>query len=269
MALLILSLSLILAPACFARHRILLIATTTSTDNTGLLDYLAPQFQKDTGIELKWVAVGTGKALALGRNCDVSALLVHAPQAEKHFIKANYGIKRTPIMYNDFVIIGPNSDLANIKGNNATNALKKIAETNSIFISRGDDSGTNKKEKQLWQKAKITPPKKSSWYLQSGQGMMATIGVTNEKNGYTLTDRGTYIKYAANHDGKPSLIILTQNDKALKNQYSLITINPKRCENTKYNSAKQFRKWLVSKKTQANIDNYKLLNKTLFIANAK
>jgi tungstate transport system substrate-binding protein len=251
----------------FANTKSLLLATTTSVDNTGLLNYLAPKFKKDTGLELKWVAVGSGEALQLGKNCDADALLVHDPIMERRYVKSGYGIKRTKIMYNDFVIIGPKNDPAKIKNKSVINALQSIAAEQSIFVSRGDNSGTYEKEKQLWQIAKIHLPQKSTWHIQSGQGMMATIYMAAEKHGYTLTDRGTFIKYAANHS-YPSLIILVQNDKILFNQYSLILVDPKRCKNINTKSAEQFRNWLIAKPTQTTIANYKLLDKRLFIPNA-
>lgn len=265
---LIIFLSLLTFTNTFASTKTLLLATTTSVDNTGLLNYLAPKFKKDTGIELKWVAVGSGKALQLGKNCDVGALLVHDPVMEKQYIKSGYGIKRTKIMYNDFVIIGPKNDPAKIKNLPVTNVLQNIATKQVPFVSRGDNSGTFEKEKQLWHQAKINLPNKSTWYIQSGQGMMATIYMAAEKHGYTLTDRGTFIKYAANYHNRPPLIILVHKDKFLFNQYSIILVNPKHCKNINVNLAEQFRNWLIAKPTQTIIANYKLLDKRLFIPNA-
>jgi len=267
-ALLIVFSFLIMFTNISANSKILLLATTTSVDNTGLLNYLAPKFKKDTGTELKWVAVGSGKALQLGRNCDADALLVHDPVMERQYIKSGYGIKRTKIMYNDFVIIGPKNDPAKIKNLPVINALQNIATKQAPFVSRGDNSGTYEKEKQLWCKAKINLPNKSTWYIQSGQGMMATIYMAAEKHGYTLTDRGTFIKYAANYHNRPPLIILVHKDKFLFNQYSIILVNPKHCKNVNIKLAEQFRNWLIAKPTQTTIANYKLLNKRLFIPNA-
>ena len=178
-----------------AENQNLMMATTTSTDNTGLLDYLIPHFEKETGIHLKWTATGTGKALKLGQKCDVDVLLVHAPPAEKIYIANGYGKDRREIMYNDFVIIGPENDPAGIKGKRISDALIAIKSCQAMFMSRGDDSGTHKKEKQLWQKSNIPLPDKENWYVQTGQGMLATINVAQERDGYTMTDRGTYIKY--------------------------------------------------------------------------
>ncbi len=247
----------------------LMMATTTSTDNTGLLDELAPEFQKDTGIELKWTATGTGKALELGKNCDVDVLLVHAPPAEKRFIADGYGTARTEIMYNDFVIIGPASDPAGIKGKSVGGAFKGIAEDKAAFVSRGDDSGTHKKEKALWLAADMEVPDKADWYLQAGQGMMATITMAEERSGYTMTDRGTYIKYESNKGGDAPLKILVEADEVLLNQYSVIPVSPKNCPNVQHDLAVKFANWMASDRAQQFIGDFKLLGKQLFTPNAK
>jgi tungstate transport system substrate-binding protein len=256
-------------PAMAAGKKVLLMATTTSTDNTGLLDYLAPYFTKATGIELKWTAVGTGKALKLGQNCDVDVLLVHAPPAEKIYVKKGYGVNRRQVMYNDFVIIGPPSDPAGIKGKRVVDAMNAIRDKEAVFTSRGDNSGTNKKEIILWKATGKPLPEKQSWYVQTGQGMLATINITAERHGYTMTDRGTYIKYAANMKGNPPLKILVEGDPILLNQYSVIAVNPKRCPNVKYDLAMTFSNWMASPKTQKLIHDFKLLGKQLFVPNAK
>jgi len=246
-----------------------LLATTTSTDNTGLLDYLAPKFEKDTGMELKWTAVGTGKALELGRNCDADALLVHAPKAEKRYVENGYGVDRTQVMYNDFIIIGPESDPANVKGLKVQQALRRIEAKGADFASRGDDSGTHKNELQLWQAASDGAPAGESWYIETGQGMMSTIRVATEKGAYTMADRGTYIKYADNFDGEPPLKVLVEGDKILFNQYSAMAVNPERCDNVNYEAAQEFIDWITSEYTQNAIDDYELLGKTLFTPNAQ
>ena len=248
---------------------ILMMATTISTDNTGLLDHLAPMFQKDTSIELKWTAVGTGKALKMGQNCDVDVLLVHAPAAEKRYVADGYGVDRRGVMYNDFVIIGPPNDTAGIKGMKLVGAMKTIAEKGALFVSRGDNSGTNKKEISLWKIAGLSVPDKESWYLQTGQGMIKTILVAEERKGYTMTDRGTYIKYEANKKGYPPLKILVQGDPSLFNQYSVMAVNPTRCRNVKHELATKFADWITSPKIQEVIGAYKLLGKKLFTPNAK
>jgi len=259
---------LIVSPA-YSEKPVLIMATTTSTDNTGLLDYLAPYFIQQTGIDLKWTAVGTGKALEFGRQCDVDVLLVHAPAAEKKYVEDGYGINRREIMYNDFIIIGPDSDSAGIKGKTIVNALREIAGKKAVFMSRGDNSGTNKKEMFLWKESRLEIPDKESWYVQTGQGMLATINITAERDGYTMTDRGTYIKYAANMDGNPQLKIMVEGDKILMNQYSVLAISKKNCKTAQYDLAMKFSDWMAGKGTQALIQKFTLLGKPLFTPNAR
>lgn len=247
----------------------LMMATTTSTDNTGLLDELAPIFEKETGIKLKWTAVGTGKALKLGENCDVDVLLVHAPDAEKKYVAVGYGVGRREIMYNDFVIVGHPNDPAKIKGMKVVDAVKAIANAGATFISRGDNSGTNNKEISLWKMACKSVPDQETWYVQIGQGMIKTIMVAEEHNGYTMTDRGTYIKYEANNKGCPPLKILVEGDPCLFNQYSVILVNPDRCTSVRYDLAKRFAEWIISPNIQRQIGEFRLLEKQLFTPNAK
>lgn len=251
-----------------ADEKQLLLATTTSTDNTGLLDEIVPMFTKATGIEMKWVATGTGKALKLGENCDADVLMVHAPPAEQKYVEAGYGINRREIMYNDFVIIGPADNPAGVTRDNVCASLKAIADSKSVFASRGDNSGTNKKELSLWTNCNLDVLQQEEWYMQTGQGMLATINIAAERKGYTMTDRGTFIKYEANHNGNPPLVILVEGDKSLLNQYSVIEVNPARCPNVKNDIAKKFGDWLVSKEGQEAIGNFRLLDKQLFTPNA-
>ena len=259
----------VLPASSSAEEKMLMMATTTSTDNTGLLDYLAPKFKEATGIELKWTATGTGKALKLGQNCDVDILMVHAPPAEKKFVADGFGIDRHEIMYNDFVIIGPASDPAGIKGKSIKDAFAMLKAKQAVFTSRGDNSGTHKKELSLWKAANLPVPEKESWYVQTGQGMLATINIAAERNGYTMTDRGTYIKYESNLKGNPPLKILVEGDAVLLNQYSVIAVNPKHCNKAKYDTAKQFIKWITGPEAQQLIKDFKLLGKPLFTPNAK
>ena len=247
----------------------LLMATTTSTDNTGLLDYLIPAFTQDTGIELKWVATGTGKALKLGQHCDVDVLMVHAPPAEKKYIANGFGTDRREIMYNDFVIIGPAADPAGIKGAKINAALAAIKSKQAVFVSRGDNSGTNKKEKLLWKAAAIAQPEKERWYIQTGQGMLSTINVAAERDGYTMTDRGTYIKYEATKKGNPPLKILVADDPILLNQYSVMTVNPGNCKNVKVATARIFADWITGPAAQEKIGAFRLMGKQLFTPNAR
>ncbi|MCP3951573.1 MAG: solute-binding protein [Desulfobacterales bacterium] len=258
-----------LAATAWAGGGQLMMATTTSTDNTGLLDYLIPEFIKETGIELKWVATGTGKALKLGQNCDVDVLMVHAPPAEKKYVANGFGMDRREIMYNDFVIIGPAADPAGIKGRKINAALAAVKAKKAVFVSRGDNSGTNKKEKLLWKAAAIQLPEKERWYVQTGQGMLATINVTAERGGYTMTDRGTYIKYEANLKGNPPLKILVEGDAILLNQYSVMTVNPGNCKNVKVKLAGEFADWMTSASAQKKISDFRLMGKQLFTPNAK
>jgi tungstate transport system substrate-binding protein len=247
----------------------LMMATTTSTDNTGLLDYLAPEFSKATGIELKWTAVGTGKALKLGQHCDVDLVMVHAPGAEKKYLDAGHGIDRREVMFNDFVIIGPPADPAGIKGTDVKGALEAVAKKSAFFISRGDNSGTNKKEIGLWKSTGAAVPEKESWYVQTGQGMLASINIAAQKNGYTMTDRGTFIKYAHNHGGKPPLVVLVEGDVILKNQYSVMLVNPDRCTKVQTELARKFCDWICDAPAQKRIGDFRLMGKQLFTPNAK
>jgi tungstate transport system substrate-binding protein len=248
---------------------VLRMATTTSTDNTGLLDYLAPVFKADTGIELQWVAVGTGKALALGKNCDVDVLLVHAPAAEMKYVEEGSGVGRTELMYNDFIFIGPPADPAGLKGKSVKEALGVIASKKAPFASRGDNSGTHKKELELWKHAQLAVPDKETWYIQTGQGMLNTINIAAERDAYTMTDRGTFIKYESNWKGKPPLVILVEGDPSLRNQYSALAVNPQKCSNVKYDLAKKYIAWMASKKAQKLIGDFQLMGKQLFVPNAK
>ncbi|MDO9509378.1 MAG: substrate-binding domain-containing protein [Thermovirgaceae bacterium] len=248
---------------------VLRMATTTSTDNTGLLDVLAPEFLKDTGIEIQWVSVGTGKALELGKNKDVDVLLVHAPVDEKKFVEDGYGVNRREVMYNDFVIIGPPSDPAMVRGKTVKEAFTAIAAGKIPFASRGDKSGTHVMELDLWKKAGVAQPEKEKWYIQTGQGMLNTINIAAERDAYTLTDRGTFIKYEDNHKGNPPLVIIVEGDDALFNQYSVIAVNPAGGEHIRYDLALKFSDWMRSKKIQKMIGDFSLLGKRLFTANAK
>ena len=260
--------ALLFPVAALAEKPVLMMATTTSTDNTGLLDELKPLFEAETGITLRWTAIGTGKALKMGQNCDVDVLLVHAPGAEKKYVAEGYGVERTQLMYNDFVIIGPPSDPAGVKGMDVAGALKTMAEKKAPFCSRGDNSGTNKKEISLWKSAGMDVPDKAAWYIQTGQGMLKTINIAAEKDAYTMTDRGTYIKYEAKHNGNAPLKVLVEGDNVLFNQYSALAVNPKRCPDVKKELADAFITWMAKPATQEKIGAFRLLGKQLFTPNA-
>jgi tungstate transport system substrate-binding protein len=263
----LLAASLVLAISIQAKDA-LMMATTTSTDNTGLLDYLAPKFEKETGTLLKWIATGTGKALKMGGNCDVDILFVHAPASEKKFLATGFGVDRQQVMYNDFVIIGPKKDPAMVEGMNPSDALQKIKSNKSKFFSRGDNSGTNKKELSLWKNAKVDTKAESSWYVQTGQGMLRTINMAHEKDGYTMTDRGTWIKYMSQKGEKNTMKVVVEGDKTLLNQYSVVTINKEKCSNVQPKLAKKFTNWVVLPSTQKITADFRLLGQALFIPNA-
>ena len=201
----------------------MILATTTSTVDTGLLDVLVPMFEERTGYIVKTISVGTGQALKLGENGEADVLLVHAPESEKPLVESGAVINRQLVMHNDYVIIGPPDDPAGVKGTaTAAEGLKKIAEAEAIFISRGDDSGTHKKERSLWAAAGVEPG--GQWYQETGQGMGATINVANEKLGYTLTDRGTYLAHKKNID----LEVVLEGDTPLLNIYHVMQVNPEK-----------------------------------------
>ncbi|SRR5574344_448209 len=265
----VLGLGISLIAALGLNAEVLMMATTTSTDDTGLLDSLAPKYEKDTGNSLKWVATGTGKALKMGENCDVDVLLVHSPAAEKKYIDAGFGVNRQEVMYNDFIIVGPKNDPIKIEGMTTADAFKKIEDEKVIFVSRGDSSGTHNKEISVWEKVVQNVPEKESWYLQSGQGMITTINMAAEKNGYTLTDRGTWIKYESQKGDNNPMKLVVENDNVLFNQYSVISVNKDRCKNVKLDLANEFGNWIVSDDVQKFIADFKLLDKALFTPNAK
>jgi len=260
---------LLLAGAAVAQDKVLLMATTTSTEDTGLLNVLAPEFKKASGIELRWTATGTGKALKLGENCDVDVLMVHAPDAEKKFVADGFGLGRREIMYNDFVIVGPAADPAGVKGRSVKQALEALAAKKAGFVSRGDKSGTHMMELELWKAAGLAVPEKEPWYAQAGQGMMATITIAAEKNGYTLADRGTYIKYENTLGGNPPLKILVEGDQTLLNQYAVIAVNPAKCPKAKLDLAQAFSAWIAGAEGQKAIRDFKVMGKPLFTPNAK
>jgi len=238
---------------------VLRMATTTSTENSGLLKVILPGFEARSGLEVQVLAVGTGQALRLGCNGDVDVVLVHAPAAEQKFVDDGCGVNRRPVMYNDFVIIGPPADPAGVaKSGDAADALARIATSRSIFVSRGDDSGTNKKELALWQKAGITPS--GSWYREAGQGMGKVLQITGELDGYTLTDRGTWLAYHA----KSPLKILYEKDPALYNPYAVIAVNPERYPDANYTGAMAFSDWITSREGQRMIADYRIDGEALF-----
>ena len=215
--------------------------------------------------------MGTGKALRLGANCDVDVLLVHAPEAEKRFMASGYGLERREVMYNDFVLVGPPQDPAHVRGLPVVAALKRIAQKKALFVSRGDDSGTHKRELSLWQRAGLNPKnfERQGWYWETGQGMLATLRVAAEKGGYTLTDRGTFIRFLASEGKRPRLVVLVSGGDELRNQYSVIVVNPSRCPNVREEYARIFVSWLTSPAVQREIGAFRVLGKRLFVPNAR
>jgi len=245
--------------SCSRSPRALRMATTTSTENSGLLDRLLPPFEKACNADVQVIAVGTGKALKLGENGDVDILMVHAPAAEKEFVANGHGTGRLEFMYNDFIILGPESDPAGVSGmENAAAALAKIAAEKQAFISRGDDSGTHKKERSLWAAAGVDP--EGSWYLETGRGMGATLTMTNEKQAYTLTDRGTYLSMI----DKLSIVPLVQGGEELYNVYSVIPVNPDKHGDINNGMAKQFIEWIATPEAQEIIAGYTVSGRLLF-----
>lgn len=242
------------APATAAqpKQKNIIMATTTSTQDSGLLDVLLPVFEKKTGYFVKTIAVGSGQAMAMGQKGEADVLLVHSPAAEKKFIAEGYGINRRLVMHNDYIIVGPKADPAGIKGvKSAVEAFKKIAAANAIFMSRGDNSGTNSKEKEIWKTAGIKA-EGQKWYQQTGLGMGQTLSVAAEKKAYTLADRGTYLALKKNL----GLDILSEGDAILLNIYHVIEVNPAKWPKVNAAGAKAFADFMVSKQTQKVIKTF-------------
>lgn len=242
-----------------ANEERLILATTTSTDNSGLLDVLIPPFEKKYDVKVDIVSVGTGKAIALAQNGDADIILVHARAAEEEFVAAGYGVNRRDVMYNDFIILGPKADSAGIRGmNDVRSAFTKISKQKAQFVSRGDDSGTHKKELSVWNHAEITP--KGKWYLEVGQGMGASLNIANEKQAYILTDRGTYLAYKDQLD----LEIMVQGDPVLYNPYGIIPVNPACHPHVNYQMAMAFVGYITSQTGQKIIRDFTNYGNRLF-----
>jgi tungstate transport system substrate-binding protein len=244
----------------------IIVQSTTSTQNSGLYDVLLPQFTAGSGIEVRVVAVGTGQAIKNARNCDGDVLLVHAKPAEEAFVAAGFGVARSDVMYNDFIVVGPPADPAGITGSHdAKSALTAIKAAAAPFASRGDDSGTNKKELALWQAAGIDPSADSGgWYRETGSGMGATLNVATGMNAYTMTDRATWIAFG----NKGDFAIMVEGDAEMFNQYGVILVNPERCPNVKAKAGQVFIDWILSDEGQAGIAAYKRDGQQLFFPNA-
>lgn len=265
-----LTLALIMALVCsitaFAQEK-LILSTTTSTYETGLLDYLLKPFEKENNCTVQCLSLGTGKAIEVAKNGDADVILVHARADEDKFVAEGWGVNRQDVMYNDFLIMGPKEDPAKIKGNkSATEALKLIASAKQTFVSRGDESGTHKKEKGFWKKLGITPVStQDTWYMESGQGMAATLKIADEKNGYVMVDRATYNF----QKDKTRLVLLMEGDDQLLNPYGIIAVNPAKYKHVKYDLATKLTNFMISDRGQKMIADYKINGLQLYIPNHK
>ena len=250
------------AGAAHAETQGITVASTTSTQNSGLFDYLLPKFAADTGIEVRVVAVGTGQAIRIATNGDADVLLVHHPASERKFVADGFGLARHPVMHNDFVLVGPADDPAGIRGTgDIAAALRSIGEREQVFVSRGDDSGTHKKELELWAAAAFDPsPASGAWYRESGSGMGATLNVASAMAGYTLTDRASWVSFG----NKGELEILVEGDTRLHNPYAAIVVNSERHPHVHAGEAQAFVDWLISARGQAAIAAYRVDGQQLF-----
>lgn len=273
----------------FAADKVLSMSTTTSTQSSGLLDVLLPEFKKDTGIDVKVMAKGTGAAIRDGVDGNVDVIFVHDPAREEKFVADGFGTKRYYVMYNDFLLIGPAADPAGAKSADAPQAMKKIAMSEAVFVSRGDDSGTHAKEQELWKGSglplreedtifkakdkdvtfKTVRPEAMKMYMSIGQGMGKTLTFAEEKQGYTLTDRGTYVQYKYGRPEGLDLEPISEGDTTLFNPYGVIPVNPEKHPHVRFDLADTFAKWLVSARGQQVIADYKLLDNQLFFPDAK
>ncbi len=260
----VLSVFLISVPTYAAEMR---LAVTTSFNNSGLSDLLLPEIKQDLELDVRLLVVGTGQALKLGRAGDVDAILVHSKKAEEEFVREGFGTHRREIMYNDFVVIGPNNDPAKVSGSkNMADVLQKISEAKSLFVSRGDDSGTHRKEIALWKSIGLDPESfESSWYRSVGSGMGASLNIASGMLTYIISDRASWLKFK----NKGDLKLLFAGDPTLFNQYAYLPVNPEKHDHVKSDLAKKLEAWLVSEKAQKMIANYKINGETLFTPNAK
>ena len=248
--------------AASGESRKITVASTTSTQNSGLFEWLLPQFTAESGIEVQVVAVGTGQAIRIATNGDADLLLVHHEASERKFVADGLGLERHPIMHNDFVLVGPGADPAGIGGmSDIATALRRIGEGEQVFVSRGDDSGTHKKELELWSASGFDPqPASGSWYRESGSGMGATLNTASAMNGYTLSDRASWVSFG----NKGDFEILVEGDPRLHNPYAAIVVNPKKHPHVKVKEAQAFVDWLISAQGQAAIAAFRVDGQQLF-----
>ena len=250
-----------------ASERFIVVASTTSTENSGLYSFVLPRFSEQTGIEVRVVAVGTGQALHIAQNGDADVLLVHHRPSEDQFISQGYGVTRYDLMYNDYILVGPRDDPASVlSAANVIGAVQRIATNKSLFISRGDDSGTHKKELELWNQSGIDTTKAGNgWYQETGRGMGGTLNMASALDAYTLSDRATWLKFG----NKGRLDILFQSDPPLFNPYGIILVNPEKHPHIKTRDGQTFIEWMLSETGQALIANYRILGQQAFFPTAK
>jgi tungstate transport system substrate-binding protein len=254
----------LLALPAAAQERSIVMASTTSTEQSGLFAHLLPAFKQARNIDVKVVALGTGQALDMGRRGDADVLFVHDQAAEEKFVAEGYGLERRPVMYNDFIIVGPKGDPAGAKGNDLARALQRLAASGTPFVSRGDKSGTHAAELRYWMAADIDAPAGSPGYKACGCGMGQALNMASSMDGYTLTDRGTWLSFK----NRGELVVLVEGDRRLFNQYGVIVINPARHPHAKRDLAQAFADWVVSAEGQARIASYRIGGQQLFFPNA-
>ncbi|WP_245598121.1 substrate-binding domain-containing protein [Ottowia thiooxydans] len=253
------------APVAQAQDKFIVMASTTSTEQSGLFKQLLPQFTQASGINVRVVAVGTGQALDMARRGDADILFVHDQPAEEKFVAEGFGLERKPVMYNDFILVGPKADPAGVRGNNIASALKGIVDKNASFVSRGDKSGTHSAELRQWKLAGVdVAGSKPSGYKECGCGMGQALNIGSSTNAYVLTDRGTWLNFKNRGD----LAILVEGDKQLFNQYGVIVVNPAKHPHAKKDFAQAFSDWVVSAKGQEAVASYKIGGEQLFFPNA-
>lgn len=259
--------SLMLSAPVWSADEFITVASTTSTENSGLFGFILPKFTEETGIEVRVVAVGTGQAIKNAMNGDADVLFVHHKPSEEKFVSEGFGVERFDVMYNDFVIIGPGGDPAEVKGmDNVAAALKKIADAQAPFASRGDDSGTHKKELSLWKEAGVDVSAASgSWYRETGSGMGATLNVASGMGAYLMSDRATWLNFG----NKGGLEIVVEGDSKLFNQYGIILVNPEKHAHVKADAGQKFVDWVISDAGQKLIGEYQINGQPAFFPNAK
>ncbi len=256
----------VMSTSAIAQDKFIIVASTTSTDQSGLFGHLLPRFQKEAGIAVRVIALGTGQALDAARRGDADVVFVHDKAAEEKFVSEGFGVTRLEVMYNDFVLLGPKEDPANAKGNDIKAGLKAIFGSQSIFISRGDKSGTHAAELRYWKAAGVDPAaEKKSWYKEVGQGMGPALNTSAAANGYILADRATWLAFK----NRQNLGIIVEGDRALFNQYGVMLVNPAKHPHVKKAEGQAFIDWLVASAGQAAIAEYKINGEQLFFANAK